>query len=208
VAGDRCMPQRRRRVLIRTLLSIAAKRGRHWALFLAFGWLLSVQASAQSTDSVLLSVSPGDVQYSVQITSVSGAGYDFGSLDLGATTVSTTAIGVKNDGNVSEYFSISVGNSNPDGWTAISSGTPQHDQFLLLGRLAAGGSSQPSPSAFNVNTDTVTAVTPNYAAGRYGQAARTDPGANIDLWLKLTMPSTVETTAPQTMRLYVNGQAQ
>lgn len=171
------------------------------------GALLAAKASAASTDTIVLSVTPGGITYGVVITSPEAGGYDFGQVNFQATTVSTVAISVQNAGNAPEYFSIAVTNTNPDGWTAIGSGTPGFNQFTLMARLLNSGSTQPAPSAFDVNLDTVTATAPSVAAGRYNQSSWTNPGVSKDLWLKLTMPTSAGSAATQRMTVMINGQA-
>ena len=171
------------------------------------GGILAAPARGANPDTMQVTVTPGNITYGVQITSVSSSGYDFGAVDMGASTISTKAIGVKNIGNVSEYFSISVSNTAPDGWVPINSGVPGNNQFLMLGRIQSPGAPQPGSNTFDVNLDTVTTASPSAAAGRYGQASRTNPDASKDLWLKFIMPATVTTTAGQSMVLTINAQA-
>jgi hypothetical protein len=171
------------------------------------GWVCAAPARGANPDTMQVTVTPGNITYGVQITSDSGVGYNFGSVDMGASTVSTKAIGVKNTGNISAYFSISISNSQPDGWTPINSGVPGNNQFLMFSRLQTTGASQPASAAFDVNLDTATASVPSVAAGRYGQASKTPPDTSKDLWLKLIMPATVTTASGQSMVLTINGQA-
>ena len=168
---------------------------------------LATQAFAASSDTITLSVTPGGVEYGVEITSPEVQGYDFAEVALEGTTISTKAIPVKNSGNIAEYFSLSISNTSPDNWTAIPSGVPAYNEFKLLGRLVGAGNAQPDSSVFDVNVDTITAVTPAAAAGRYGQITRTDPGVTTDLYLKLTMPNSVTSAQTQTMTITINGQA-
>ncbi len=176
---------------------------------LTIGLLLCAlsRSHAVSTDTILLSVTPGNIIYGVQITSPAAGGYDFGNVNVGATTISTKAISVRNAGNVGEYFSIGVSNSGPDGWSAVPSSVPGFNQFQLLGHIQTTGGSAPAANVFSVTTDTITVNIPSVAAGRYGQAGITDPGTTKDLFLKLTMPNAMATAAQQTMTVSINGQA-
>jgi len=183
------------------------KRIGRLGLLLAWAWLAGRYAHAANPDTIVLSVTPGNFTYGVQISSPEAGGYDFASVNFGATTVSTVAIVVNNAGNVPEYFSIAVSNTGPDGWTAIPTGTPGFNQFQMSARVQSSGSTKPSPSNFDVNADTVTASIPSVAAGRYGQSVQTNPGVNKDLWLRLTMPQSASSAATQTMTITVNGQS-
>src|SRR6266852_8731585 len=125
------------------------------------------RAEAQQPDTMTLSVTPGGIIYSVQITSVNGSGYQFGTVNIGAATVSTAAITVANTGggNISEYFGMKVSNSNPDNW-APQSGAPTTDQFRLTGELVTN---QPVLGSGFPTSDAVTGSFPGAAATLYGQ---------------------------------------
>src|SRR5438309_9481771 len=55
-----------------------------------------VKAQAATSDTMNVLVTPGNPTYGVQITSGTAGGYNFGSVNLGGTTGSTAAVGVKN----------------------------------------------------------------------------------------------------------------
>lgn len=159
---------------------------------------------AVNPDTMTLSVTPL-VTYAVAVTSVNAGGYQFGTVALGASTVSTAAISVRNAGNISEYFALAVSNSSPDGWTPGTGGTAATNQFGLIAEFAA---SPPASSAFLV-TDALGTAVPGTAAALYGQAAtKTAANGAKSLWLKLNMPTglSVGTGGAQTMTLSVNGQ--
>ena len=88
--------------------------------------ILSRQGHAANPDTMTISVTP-NVTYGVTITSVNAAGYQFGTVNLGATTQSTSAITLTNSGNVSAYFSMAISNTS-GGWSAVSS-VPGTDEF-------------------------------------------------------------------------------
>jgi hypothetical protein len=160
---------------------------------------------------VAVTPSAGSLVYGVLISSpiTSGTtGYDFGQVALSATTISTLAIVVTSTGTVAEYFGLAIANSTPDNWSAINTGTPVYDQFMLEGHFVTHGAGEPAAATFNVNTDTMTATVPGVAAGRYGQSGLgiTAPATQRDLYLMLTMPSAVATGRGQAMVLTVNGQ--
>src|SRR6266700_4712779 len=145
------------------------------------------RAEAFQPDTMTLSVTPGNITFSVQITSVNGSGYQFQTVNIGATTVSTKAITVANSGggNVSEYFGMKVSNSAPDNW-APQAGAPGTDQFRLIGELNA---TQPAVASF-VAGDAITGSFPGAAATLYGQVSTsTGVGSNKKLWLRLEMPT-------------------
>src|SRR5437879_8647439 len=93
-----------------------------------------VLAQAQQPDTMTLSVTPGGIVYSVQITSVNSSGYQFGTIERAHASTPATDVTLMTTSacNISEYFGMKVSNSNPDNW-APQSGTPATDQFRLTG---------------------------------------------------------------------------
>ena len=161
--------------------------------------------AAGNPDTMTISVTPS-VTYAVTITSVNPNGYQFGTVSLAATTISTWAIGVKNSGTIWEYFSMAVTNTAPDAWTPGASGTAGNNVFGLIAELSAN---QPAPAGF-LTTDALLNAIPGTAATLYGQAStKTAVNASKNLWLLLNMPTSlsVGSGGAQTMTLSVNGQA-
>ena len=169
--------------------------------------LVSKRAEAFQPDTMTLSVTPGNVTFSVQITSVNPSGYQFGAVNIAATTVSTAAITVANagGGNIAEYFGMKVSNSAPDGWTP-QAGAPAADQFRLIGELNA----TQLPTASFLAADAITGSFPGAAATLYNQAStKTSVAASKNLWLRLEMPTSlvVGVGGAQTMTLFIQGQS-
>ena len=178
---------------------------------LCIGVIARRAEAAVNPDTMTLSVTPGGILYSVQITSVNSSGYQFGTVNVGATTVSTAAIIVNNTGggNVAEYFGMKVSNSQPDNW-APQSGAPGTDQFRLTGELNATGVLPTQGTGGFPTGDAVTGSFPANAATLYGQSSsKTLVGNNKNLWLQMEMPSQLNagTGGAQTMTLYIQGQS-
>jgi len=172
--------------------------------FMAVGLgMLGTKAYAVS-DSIVVNVTP-NVTYSVQITSPMPNGYQFGSQSLSATTLSTASIGVKNNGNVSEFFTMSIANSSPGSW-APQSGAPGADQYEMQALLTTANS-QPTTASVS---EAVTTSAPGTGATHYGQGgfAKTPANTTRFLWLQLTMPSDLITSTggAQTMLMTINAQ--
>src|SRR2546421_9721258 len=93
-------------------------------------YTLSLHDALPISDTMTLSVTPGNITFSVQITSVNPSGYQFGTVNLGATTISTRSVDHKYalDSRLSDDFRLMLGNSAPDGWTP-QAGAPGTDQF-------------------------------------------------------------------------------
>src|SRR5690348_13982987 len=93
------------------------------------------KAQAANPDTMTISVTPS-VTYAVSITSVTGgSGYQFGTVALAASTISTAAIVLTNTGTIHEYFSIAISNTNPDAWTPGASGAAGANQFGMIAYL-------------------------------------------------------------------------
>jgi len=164
--------------------------------------LAAMKVYAVNPDTIVVSVTPGNVTYSVSIASPMAAGYQFGSVNLAATTISTVAIVITNNGNISEYFALKVANTAPDNWAPVA-GVPASDQFRLMAHLTTGA--QPLDATF---ADALDGNIPGAAAVLYGQSAKTIPTGTKSLWLRLTMPSALTGSGgAQTMKVFVNGQS-
>jgi len=158
-------------------------------------------------DTMLVSVTPHNYVYAVIISSplTSGAtGYDFGQVDLGASTLSTLAIVVKSSGTISEFFSLAISNSLQDGWTPVAA-NPTIGHFSMLAYFTGNGG-MPAESTVVGSGTSLTTTPPVSGTGLYGQGStKTDPGSSDNLWLRLTMPDQVANQNSQTMVLTVNG---
>ena len=171
-------------------------------MLLGIGMWSSKAQATNNPDTMTVSVTP-NVTYGVSIASVSSAGYDFQTVALGATTVSTSPVVLTNTGNIAEYFSMAISSSSGN-WGSVI-GTPGTDQFRMVGRFSA---TQPSSTTFNTS-DALDTTAPLSAHSLYGQAnTKTIPTGTQQLWLRLEMPTRLinGTTAAQTMTLTVNGQ--
>src|ERR1039457_516567 len=106
-------------------------------LVLGLGMLQRAQAA--STDTMTVSVTPGNVAYGVTISSPDGVGvgYNFQTVNLGAVTISTAAITVTNSGSISEYFGMGISNLGTNNWTPVASNPPGADHFRLAAWFSA-----------------------------------------------------------------------
>jgi len=181
---------------------------------LAFGLVLlgvgmvgvrRAEAVGPNPDTMVVSVTPGNPQYGVYITSpIAGAGYDFQAVNMGASTGSTLAITVKSSGTVSEFFAMNIVDNGGNPWTALNAdGTPDLDQFELLGRFSAG---QPTDTSFSTTNDIITPSIPGTGSGLYNQGGKTNPGNTQNLWLKLKMPARITSPSARNFVLSINGQ--
>ena len=179
-----------------------SKRMKQGLMGLALGLGMYGTAQAVNPDTMVVSVTPGNITFSVSIASVNASGYQFGTVNMAATTMSTAAIVVTNNGNIAEYFAMKVSNSAPDNWAPVAS-APGADQFTLMAYMNA---TQPADASF---ANALSGAIPGAGAALYNQAStKTNALSTKNLWLRLTMPNAITGTGgAQTMTVFVNGQA-
>ena len=181
------------------------KRLRNTAVFLglfALGMGLAKKAEAANPDTMTITVTPGNVNYAVTISSPYASGYNFGTVNLGLTTVSTQAIGVQNTGTLSAFYALSVvDTTGGNAWTNSTSAT--HNTYAMQGLFQAN---QPLESTFAGGANNI-AGSPTTGENKYGQTStKTNPSASLNLWLNLLMPTGVNAGGAHTLVLYVNAQ--
>ena len=164
------------------------------------------QAQAASTsDQIIVSVTPGNPAYASGISSPEVGGYDFGSVNLGATTISTLAIVVKSSGTISEYFSMSV--TADGGWTpvVVDTAAPAYNTFELQGHFAA---TQPANATFSTTNDSCDhlRLQARHQDALQPKGAQTVPGNSQNLWMKLRLPVSTGLSGQRLLTVTVNGQ--
>ena len=169
--------------------------------------------AGNAEDTMTVYVKPTGFTYSVSIASPEVQGYDFSSVAVGATTMSTLAITVTNGSSVGQYFWLQVSNTSPDNWSPLTSynATTGYDQFDLLGHFVTYQNGQPSTTAFSTANDIVSGATGSVGGTKFGESGPISPNTTgnankKDLWLELTMPQQVASTSQQSMTLTVTAQ--
>src|SRR5436305_2381154 len=134
------------------------------AMLLGLG-IQAHQGHAAQPDTITLSVTPSGIIYSVQISSVPDTGYNFGTVTIAGTTVSTASITVANSGggNFSKYSRNTV-SGRDCGSDVCSSDT---DTFRLVGQFQTNQPDQ--VTGFN-NANAITGSFPG-SAGKIGRAS-------------------------------------
>ncbi|MDP3297141.1 MAG: hypothetical protein Q8N09_06045 [Thermodesulfovibrionia bacterium] len=138
--------------------------------------------------------------------SVSPTSWGVGTVDAGTVQVSTsgTKIGVTNNGNVSETFTLQIfDEDNRDEWIHSSlEGDAGNNKYVLSGIFCATGDS-PTDTNFNegASEDVIIFPTSQTAtAAKFAYVGGTQNGTSVavngerSLWLRLDMPSTVSGT--------------
>ena len=178
-------------------------------LVLGLGVFKEAQAVGGNPDTMTVTVTPG-VSYAVFITSPEAQGYDFTTVNIGQSTVSTKAIPVQNVGNIDEFFSIGVLDVTVGAGVAWANNlTPATTTYAMHALFVATSAPQPSTSTFAVDTvpNYVPEAAPGVADSKFGQGStKTLPNASQDLWLLLRMPTAVHESDPHTLTLSINGQ--
>ena len=163
------------------------------------------------------SISNGSTACVVKVlgVSVSTDTYNFGEVNLSASTTSISGIVVTNTGNVDEDYSMRVSsitlfNGSASVWESTDTAVG-HNRFILYAifhdTTAAAG--------YFVNKDTVTAVNQTSGAERYtydggatGDEQRGDGVPKTEtrtLWLKLDMPTTVNTSKQEKITVTITA---
>jgi hypothetical protein len=186
----------------------AIKKAVHAVLatgLIVLGLGLVKEAQAANPDTMTITVTPGGVNYAVTISSPFVTGYNFGTVNVGVTTVSTAAISVQNSGNISEYFSLAVVDATGGGLAWTNAAAPANVTYTMQGLFQ---SAQPLSANFAGAGNNIPAAIPGTAANKFGQGTtQTLPAASANLWLQLQMPTGVADTGAHTLVLSVNGQA-
>jgi hypothetical protein len=184
-------------------------------LVLGLGWMVQEAQAAPNPDTIVVSVTPSNssVKYGVVITSpaiaAAGVGYDFSSVDLGATTGSTLAITVKSSGTVSEFFVMDVvSDGSADAWVPVNpaDGALSLNHYGFMGHFMTTNT-QPVDSSFDGTADAIYASNPTNGTGLYNQGASpTAPGTSLYLWMKLRMPPSVSNPGTRKLTVAITGQ--
>jgi hypothetical protein len=170
-------------------------------------WGAFGKAYAANPDTLTVTVTPSGALYGVLITSPEVQGYDFGAVNVGATTISTKPIAVQNTGNISEYFSLGVVDITAGGVAWTNAASPANVTYVLQGQFVATGAAQPADASFAGAANNVPVTPPVTAASKFNQGTtRTIPSNSQDLWLQLKMPTGLAESGQHTLVLSINGQ--
>lgn len=161
---------------------------------------------AQSAGIDLL-VQP-DVVRSITVSLEDGTtSYNFGSIEVGLSTVSAGAIVVSNTGNVGTTLSlhvssnVDVGGSAP--WAAASS--PGTNAFALFGvfQSTRPADGQYTGSDYVILDAPALASNPKFQGGQSGDVVPAGINNEVNLWLNLFMPTVTTNIRQKKMALTV-----
>jgi len=145
---------------------------------------------------------PVSILLSVQLDATS---YNFGSVSMGATTVSTHAVTLTNLGNVTETYSLSVSTSGPSTVWSVKTSTPTAmDQFALFGVFNGVAPISGGFTTIDIITGTPTAASSTIYAGNQTGVSVPLAGQRL-LWLRLDMPPYTSTANAQQFGLTITA---
>jgi hypothetical protein len=143
---------------------------------------------------------------SVLSVSLSPATYDFGEVDIAATTLSISPVTVHNEGNIAQTYTLSIATvtSIEVNWVVKETTPTANDMFVLGGKF---NSVQPSTTAFT-SSDVITSTPMASTATRYAgnqTGLSVDVGSDRSLWMMLFMPLGLSTTDQQSIDVTVTA---
>jgi hypothetical protein len=141
---------------------------------------------------------------------VSPTSYAFGTVNEGSNTLATSSITVTNNGNATETYQIKL--TAVAGWTAIQTGTPTTDQYMLSAIFHDTGTA-PIVGDFADNdalsttyaTSSVTVFAQDVTPPQTGVSVAA--AATRNLWFKFYAPSATTVGTQQSITVTINATA-
>ncbi|MCI0405534.1 MAG: hypothetical protein L0209_05615 [candidate division Zixibacteria bacterium] len=170
-------------------------------------WCFPVLSLYGQSSGIDLLVQP-DVVRSITVSLEGGStSYNFGSVEVGLSTVSAGAIVVSNTGNVGTTLSlhvssnVDVGGSAP--WAAASS--PGTNAYSLFGvfQSTRPADGQYTGSDYVILDSPALASNPRFQGGQSGDAVPAGSNNEVNLWLNLFMPTVTTNIRQKKMALTV-----
>ncbi len=178
------------------------------ALCGVFVTLASSQARASNPVDGTITVTP---VATVDLT-LSPTTYAFGSLDVGVTTVTASALSLSNNGSVDVTVDKRIQTqSSPAGWFASTIASPNNaaNTYALYVATAAV---RPASGAFSVASHLFdgTGANPLRGLGGSSPVVTTSGGSlpSVDLWFRLDMPTSVADNSAREITVRFTGTAQ
>ncbi len=139
--------------------------------------------------------------------SISGSPYNFGSQNLGVSTVTATVLTVTNDGNVAETFSFSAATSTAGSpWSMKATPPAGSDQAVAY---AAFHPTRPASGTFGAEDVSGPVSLPSTATAYTIDGSETGVSVGVgqtrNLWIRLDLPTTSATAIPQTLTVTITA---
>ena len=166
---------------------------------------------AATTDTVDILVTPVVTASLV----ISPDTYDFGNMDVSVSSNSATALTLTNDGNIDIKVQKKISDEDVGGdgyWVADTANTTKDHYVLYCGTAAA----RVDVGNFAAGTLLGAETAETYLTGSGSPTNTVDDGVvvpattgnTVDLWFKLTMPTSVTNGTERTMRLTFTASSQ
>ncbi|MFC1624617.1 hypothetical protein ACFL28_04825 [Candidatus Omnitrophota bacterium] len=134
--------------------------------------------------------------------SVTGGPINFGTMGVGSTDVSSSAITVTNDGSGSDQ-TYSVALVDPSGWTAVTA-APGFDEYRLSAAFDADGASITwSPTNHALTTTSTASSASKFAGDQSGTAVPYNETRS--LYLQLETPSATASPSAKTIQVSITA---
>lgn len=158
----------------------------------------------------VLAASTADVTVKVTVrflsVTVDVAEYNFGFMDTGEVKVAESAITVTNNSNCGVDFQLKL--TNPPGWTAVQSGIPGEDRYMLSGIFR---NNQPASGDYLDNEDAISTNFVSASGATFAKDGDPDSEKGFDvaknttrkLWLRFFAPSSTAIGTEQLIRVSV-----
>lgn len=157
----------------------------------------SVGAFAGNSATINVTVS---IAQSASI-SVTGGPVDFGTMNIGGSAVSSSAVVIKNNGSGgNETYSLSL--ISPSGWTAVTT-APALDQYRLSSAFDATGTVTWNPTNHALTISSQASSATKFAGSETGTAVPYN--ADRHLYLKLETPSATSSSGSKTIQIVVTA---
>jgi len=147
-----------------------------------------------STDSIDIRVTlASDIQ-----VDIAEPDYIFGTLDGGETSVSGTGATVTNTSSSNrEDYQLNLANPSGSNWTAITTGSPGDDQYMLMAQFSNSAPASWTSDDHALSTSLQYCSLDKFGNNNYAQCGLDVPlsAPTRYLWFRITMPlSSAETT--------------
>jgi hypothetical protein len=169
------------------------------------GLLIANSVNAADTADITVTVTCRMLSVGVNPSS-----YAFGAVNESSETVASSEITVTNNGNVTEDLEVKL--TDPGGWTALQSGTPGEDQYILgaIFRTSAPTTDDYDDSEDMLSTSYVESTTAIFAKDGDSDDQK---GFNVaasgtrNLWFYFFAPSATTVATQQSITVTVRATA-
>jgi hypothetical protein len=157
---------------------------------------------AATTDTIILRVTP----LGTKDVTITDTEYNFGTVAMGATTISTRGIVVTHSGSISQGYGLHISATNGV-WTASTAAGPNIYNLRALFNSNASGTFAADDNVLTGSSVSATGLGLVYSGDQNASvaAAAVVPGTTRDLWFRLAMPTSTLDGAERTFTVMVSA---